>query len=144
MYELLPLTPQMKFLTKLICEGSGIQVRLCLKVVYFIFGPSTQFLPEYAPVLTGHFPAGTSTKTLLHLFQSHNTGKFRQYDYGRQLNKLYYNSFSPPDYDLTKVKVPNYIMYGTSDYVATEKVTLGLSHFQINARSVPGLQGAVQ
>ncbi|KAL6431842.1 hypothetical protein ACFW04_007361 [Cataglyphis niger] len=69
------------------------------------------------PVILNHDPAGASAKTILHYIQGYQSGKFRQYDYGREKNLLIYNSPEPPDYDLTNITVPIALFYGPGDWL---------------------------
>lgn len=45
-------------------------------------------------------------------------GKFRQYDYGKSENKKRYGQPEPPDYDLSKIKVPTFLHYSKNDLLA--------------------------
>lgn len=75
-------------------------------------------------MIAGHFPAGSSVKSAVHAMQNVNTHKFKHFDYGRRLNKYYYNSITPPSYNLSNIKIPSYIMYGSNDFVSTEQVII--------------------
>ncbi|KMQ90701.1 lipase 3 [Lasius niger] len=74
-----------------------------------------QFNYTLLPVILSHDPAGTSAKTLLHYVQGLQSGKFRQFDYGREKNLLMYNSSEPPNYDLANITVPIALFYGSGD-----------------------------
>ncbi|KMQ82709.1 lipase 3, partial [Lasius niger] len=74
-----------------------------------------QFNNTLLPVILGHFPASTSTKTLLHFTQEIQSGKFCRYDYGREKNFLIYNSVEPPDYNVTSITVPIALFYSDGD-----------------------------
>lgn len=69
-----------------------------------------------------HNPAGTSTKTLVHLAQLHNSGKFRQYDYGRAKNLQIYNTSEPPGYNLANITTPFALYYAENDLLSTVPV----------------------
>lgn len=75
------------------------------------------------PIILSHAPAGTSTKTLIHYAQEIVSGHFQAYDYGPSKNRRYYNSSSPPDYDLTKVRVPVAFFVADNDWLAASRVT---------------------
>jgi len=62
-----------------------------------------------------HFPAGGSFDTMVHYAQMIQSGKFRQYDYGRAKNILIYNSMEPPEYNLTNITIPIALFYGPGD-----------------------------
>lgn len=71
---------------------------------------------ERMDVVLGHFPSGTSLKTLNHWSQILVDGTFKKFDYGTaELNMKYYNSTTPPKYDLSKVDVPVSLFVGTED-----------------------------
>lgn len=75
------------------------------------------------PEIIGHYPAGSSCQAMLHYLQEINTGKFQQYDEGTILaNMRRYGTAKPPEYDLSKVKVPIYLHYGLNDYLAATEV----------------------
>ncbi|XP_033231533.1 gastric triacylglycerol lipase-like, partial [Belonocnema kinseyi] len=72
--------------------------------------------------LLPYFPAGCSTKQLLHFgFGFENPNTFRQYDYGVAKNLLKYKSVTPPEYPLEKVTVPVAIYHGTNDFLVDPK-----------------------
>ena len=70
------------------------------------------------PIYLGHLPAGAATKQLLHYAQLFDSGKFRQYDYGRAGNKKKYGQPTPPEYDLSKMTIPTFLHYGLNDLMA--------------------------
>ncbi|EFN70704.1 Lipase 1 [Camponotus floridanus] len=71
----------------------------------------------YCP-LSGHFPAGTSVKTVRHYAQEIQSGKFCKFDYDRATNLIIYNSEEPPDYNLTSITVPIALFYSKNDLLA--------------------------
>lgn len=58
----------------------------------------------------------------MHYAQEIQSGKFRQYDYGRAKNLLIYNSVEPPDYDLASITVPIALFYSDNDWLASTVV----------------------
>lgn len=80
-------------------------------------------------MILNHDPAGASTKTLVHFAQEVESGKFRQYDYGREKNLLIYNATEPPDYNLTNITVPIALLYADNDWLATSLVGNGKTYF---------------
>ncbi|GAB1860472.1 Lipase [Camponotus japonicus] len=74
-----------------------------------------QFSYHLLPLIMGHFPAGNSFNMIAHYMQIIQSGKFRQYDYGRAKNILIYNSVEPPDYDLVNITIPIALFYGPGD-----------------------------
>ncbi|XP_051165130.1 lipase 3-like [Leptopilina boulardi] len=60
----------------------------------------------------------TSVKTIKHLSQQRDTGKFRQFDYGEKNFEIYNNS-SPPEYNLKKIKIPVVLITSYGDVFST-------------------------
>jgi len=75
------------------------------------------------PVIIGHTPAGASTKTLLHFAQGVNSKKFRFYDYGEVENLQRYGQKDAPDYNLSQVTAPVYLLWGENDWLAPKEVS---------------------
>lgn len=92
------------------------------------------------PIFLGHLPAGAATKQLLHYAQLFDSGKFRQYDYGRAENKRRYGTPEPPDYDLSKMTIPTFLHYGLNDLMAV------IDDFEILRESInpAALEAAIQ
>lgn len=57
-----------------------------------------------------------------HLLQNYNTDKFCYFDYGKTENEKLYGTAEPPFYKFTGVKIPNLLVRGPSDLLATSKV----------------------
>ncbi|XP_025265032.1 lipase 3-like [Camponotus floridanus] len=74
-----------------------------------------QFDYHLLPLILSHFPAGGSFNIGVHYIQLFQSGKFRQYDYGRAKNILIYNSIEPPEYNLTNITIPIALFYGPGD-----------------------------
>ena len=86
--------------------------------------------------ITNHSPAGTSSKTLLHLLQLVKSGKpsitypmvytlhtvlggFHGFDWGsRRANKKHHGDQDPPTYNLNDVEYPVAVYYGDNDLLA--------------------------
>jgi hypothetical protein len=51
----------------------------------------------------GHFPSGSSFKSVNHFKQLMLAKQFQKYDYGIEDNLIKYKSFKPPCLDLTKI-----------------------------------------
>lgn len=64
----------------------------------------------------GHFPGGTSFKSLDHFHQIYNKKSFTKYDYGAEANLKKYGQEVAPDYDLSKcLGVPIALFCGLKD-----------------------------
>ena len=61
----------------------------------------------------GHYPAGTSYRSIQHFIQIYQTGEVKMYDFGEKKNKKKYGQEKPPDYPLEKIKdFPIALIYG--------------------------------
>ncbi|EFN73360.1 Gastric triacylglycerol lipase [Camponotus floridanus] len=115
--EFLPQSDILKFLSKYLCE-QNLEENICVDIIFLICGyDREQFNYTLLPVILNHDLAGTSSKTLMHYVQIYQSGKFRQYDYGREKNQLIYNSAEPPDYNLSNITVPIALLYGRGDLI---------------------------
>jgi len=65
--------------------------------------------------LTAHFPAGTSTKDLLHYSQWMNENVFQDYDYGKRKNEQIYGQKDAPAFNLSNFDLPVALLGGTHD-----------------------------
>lgn len=70
------------------------------------------------PVVTAHFPSGTSTKNLIHFEQYVKTGEFKMFDYGAKQNQVIYGQKTAPLYDLSKITFPAHLYVGKYDRLA--------------------------
>lgn len=56
-----------------------------------------------------------SSTHLRHFLQLHMSEKFQQFDFGPQLNRQFYNSSTPPEYNLQAVTSPTHLYSGAED-----------------------------
>lgn len=70
------------------------------------------------PVIIGHFPAGASSKQILHFGQLYESGSFKQFDYGHEQNGMKYGMNTPPAYKLENVKAKIALYCGDNDWLA--------------------------
>ncbi|XP_043268017.1 lipase 3-like [Venturia canescens] len=118
--EFLPQNILLKFLARYGCEIDTLEEKICANSMFVICGfDKAQFNETLMPVILSHSPAGTSTKTLVHYGQEINSGRFQAYDYGASKNREYYNNTSPPDYDISRVKVPVALFVADNDWLAS-------------------------
>ncbi|XP_044019375.1 gastric triacylglycerol lipase-like [Aphidius gifuensis] len=94
---------------------------MCSENILFTFCgfDAEQFNKTLLPVILGHEPAGTSTKTVIHYAQEIHSGKFQNFDYGETKNLAKYNSSMPPSYDLSKINIPIAFFYSDNDWLAS-------------------------
>ncbi|XP_069688306.1 lipase 1-like [Periplaneta americana] len=89
------------------CRDMGLVQELCSAGLLLLAGTnSTQTNKKSLPVILSHFPAGASLKCWVHYGQQLRSGKFRQYDHGRQLNLKLYGTAEPPEYNTTVITAP--------------------------------------
>lgn len=76
---------------------------VCSNVLFLICGYNQEQLDYKRLSVYGvHFPAGTSTKNIVHFAQGVTSRRFQKYDYGRK-NMQIYGSKQPPEYNLTSI-----------------------------------------
>ncbi|XP_034826915.1 lipase 1-like [Maniola hyperantus] len=75
--------------------------------------------PRFSQVSSAHFPAGTSSRSIVHFLQVGYRKEFAQYDYGKEANVKYYNSSEPPVYRLDRVTMPVALLVGANDHLST-------------------------
>mmetsp|Transcript_30057 Transcript_30057/g.22317 ORF Transcript_30057/g.22317 Transcript_30057/m.22317 type:complete len:115 (+) Transcript_30057:851-1195(+) len=67
----------------------------------------------------GHYPSGTSLKSMVHYAQIMNAARFQRYDYGSMLNKYIYHRDKAPLIDVQKIhSVPIAMFVGQYDLLA--------------------------
>jgi lysosomal acid lipase/cholesteryl ester hydrolase len=118
--EFFPQNKIIKFLSKYGCELTEAERFICENSVFVISGfDKAQFNETLMPVIFGHTPAGTSTKTVVHYAQEiDNHGKFQKYDYGKERNMEKYGQDYPPVYNVTGITTPIALFYTTNDWLA--------------------------
>ncbi|CAG7722282.1 unnamed protein product [Allacma fusca] len=112
---------------------------LCENFVFLLagFDPAQTNTTEL-PVILAHTPTTSSTKTLIHFLQAISSGKFRKYDFGSFRNKFIYGQWTPPKYDLSKVKVPVALYHAPNDMLVDTKDVARL------AKDLPNLVGSYE
>ncbi|XP_008548197.1 lipase 3 [Microplitis demolitor] len=117
--EFLPQNIFIKYLAKYGCELVTVEKEICTNSIFAITGfDDAQFNQTWLPVILSHTPAGASTKTMVHYAQEILSGKFQQYDYGAKKNIEIYNATYPPEYNLSKIKIPIVFFYADNDWLA--------------------------
>ncbi len=102
------------------CDATMRQLKICENVLFLLTGfDEKQMNMTMLPIILGHEPGGTSTRTVIHFAQEVESDRFCAYDYGKKGNREAYDgSDSPPDYDLRKVDVPVALMWAENDWLA--------------------------
>ncbi|KAF2889105.1 hypothetical protein ILUMI_17068, partial [Ignelater luminosus] len=118
--KVVPRPPLPTSLFRYLCLPYPIQMKICQIPDMIAFGVNyEQNDPETLPVTLQHNKDATSVKTITHYSQLIKTGNFQYFDYGPKINQELYGSQYPPQYDLTKMKVPNYFISAPNDFVST-------------------------
>ena len=102
-----------------LCHKGGVQ---CDDGFGSIVGQSTHINVDREPVFMAHFPAGTSTKNMIHWVQHIRQQRFGMYDYGHRENLLRYGQQTPPEYDLQKFASSGIVIslfFGENDALST-------------------------
>ncbi|XP_011557735.3 lipase 3 [Plutella xylostella] len=104
------------------CDASNPDSSMCKNVMFYICGhDEQQFNKLVMPVFLAHLGTGTSWKTALHFAQEAVAGgKFQQFDYGYNNQKVY-GTDNPPEYDLSKVTLPITLFWAQNDLLSSEK-----------------------
>jgi lysosomal acid lipase/cholesteryl ester hydrolase len=74
------------------------------------------------PVVLNHSPSGASAKQFVQYGQQYASGKFSQFDHGKEDNMHVYGQPNPPQYDIKNVKVPVSTYYGRNDWFTGQEV----------------------
>lgn len=91
-----------KLLNKICTQGKA-GYEFCFNLFGIIAGFNPENIEQdFASTIIGHFPAGTSRKTLSHYGSNFYQHRFQQYDYGPE-NLAVYGTSRPPAYDLKKI-----------------------------------------
>ncbi|CAG9858941.1 unnamed protein product [Phyllotreta striolata] len=123
-YEFLPNSSFFTFLKEATCFR-GIGKVLCKNALFAIAGFSpNQLNVSNVPVVVANYPAGASTRQIVHYGQEVKSKKFRMFDYGIYNVDHYTNG--PPDYDLTRIETDMYLLYSSNDWLAAK---VDVEHF---------------
>nr|XP_036229907.1 lipase 3-like [Bactrocera oleae] len=130
--EFMPNTKLFVDHTQVVCHDNAMTQDVCSNILFLVAGYNSEQLNKtMLPVMLSHTPSGASIKQLEHFGQLMKSGNFRQFDRGFLRNQLQYNRMTPPDYDLSKVKVPVALYYSMNDMLVS---TTGVDHL---ARELP-------
>ncbi|XP_058058207.1 lipase 3-like [Anopheles bellator] len=118
--EFMPQNKIIRYLAKYGCELTEAEKYICENTVFVLCGfDREQYNATLMPVIFGHTPAGTSTKTVVHYAQEiHNEGNFQLFDYGESENQRRYGHTTPPAYNLDNISTPIALFYANNDWLA--------------------------
>ncbi|KAH8333212.1 hypothetical protein KR074_012261 [Drosophila pseudoananassae] len=129
--------PNTKFLvdhSQVVCHDNAMTQDVCSNILFLVAGYNSEQLNKtMLPVMLSHTPSGASIKQLEHFGQLMKSGHFRKFDRGYLRNQLEYNRMTPPDYDLSRVKVPVALYYSVNDLLVS---TTGVDRL---ARELPNV-----
>ncbi|XP_044763870.1 lipase member K-like [Coccinella septempunctata] len=104
------------FLTNL-CIGT-IMENTCKRIFITMYGEhSGEYDERIFPMLINTLTS-SSVMQALHYAQNIDSGRFRQWDFGKKKNMEIYGQIEPPDYPVEKIEVPVAIYYSSSDIMA--------------------------
>ncbi|KAL6424437.1 hypothetical protein ACFW04_009895 [Cataglyphis niger] len=107
------------------CADGAITQPFCVTTIFLLSGSDpVQFNTTALPEILSNYPAGTSVKTLLHVYQNIITGNFQNFDYGRLGNYERYKQTTPARYDLKKITAPLALFYGLNDVLSIKSVSI--------------------
>ncbi|XP_053618552.1 lipase 1-like [Plodia interpunctella] len=87
----------------------------CLTLLWILDSSHpNSILDTTVKTLVGHFPSGTSVKSMARCGQSVATENFQKFDYGVDNIKVY-GSENPPKYNLSASTMPVMLIYGQND-----------------------------
>ncbi|XP_044315952.1 lipase 3-like [Drosophila rhopaloa] len=104
-----------------ICSASRLTSRICAIFEFVVCGFNWQSFNEtLTPILEGHSSQGSSARQIYHFAQLQGKNVFHRYDYGRLLNRLRYQSWFPPLYNLTRATSKVVLHHGGGDWLGSE------------------------
>ena len=77
-------------------------------------------------VYASGFPAGTSSRNILHFGQGVASGKFQKFNYGLERNLQVYGTKTPPEYDLGKITSKNIVIFTSKNDWLSSKPDIDL------------------
>ncbi|XP_023224001.1 lysosomal acid lipase/cholesteryl ester hydrolase-like [Centruroides sculpturatus] len=113
------------FVMKLFAQvGCGFEkFNILCSNVYFLmngYNPS-QLNRSRIDVYMSHYPAGSSTKNIVHFGQMMNSKKLQKFDYGPEKNVIAYNQPTPPEYKIENIRTPIALFWSKNDNLADPK-----------------------
>ncbi|CAD0199427.1 unnamed protein product [Chrysodeixis includens] len=115
LYEMFPKSIEFQYMESPVCEvGNGI---ICSTVLFMFTGfDYEQINKTNLPVIFSHTPSGASARQFIHYLQIINSGVFRNFDHGDDVNHAIYGSRKPKKYHLDRVKAPVALFYSENDW----------------------------
>jgi pimeloyl-ACP methyl ester carboxylesterase len=109
-------------LSKLMPDVCHIRPQFCENVMCAIMGCDKQDWNQTRfEVYMSLVPSGTSVKNIVHFAQLVRSATYQQFDYGKDGNMKQYGQPTPPDFDISDLKVPVALFTGGHDDLADPK-----------------------
>eukprot|EP00775_Hariotina_reticulata_P003205 gene3205-3482_t len=115
------------------CADYPVTEACVVFITIIFFGPSTLIPTDDYSVVFATWPSTVSSRNMIHVAQwlTDSRLRFQKYDFGTDCsnrtlwhetcNQQKYGTLEPPEYDLSQVKVPVFIMQGGNDIMVTEQ-----------------------
>lgn len=123
-YEIFPSSDAIKMIGSLLCHDRAKTQELCSTFIFMWCGfDSEQLNRTLMPAIFENMPSGVSARQFVHYGQIYQTGKFQMFDYRlKKKNMKVYRRSKPPEYNLSNVKIPVALLFGTADVMNSEYV----------------------
>lgn len=117
------LTEPMRDLFVFLAKPKSLRYSFVKLLLNFIMGPSAKYETLLELNMLGHMLKILSLKELKQLCQQMVKNKLSKYDHGPVKNKLIYGQFDPPAYDLSQLRLKDWIIVAAAnDQLATSEV----------------------
>ncbi|XP_063239532.1 gastric triacylglycerol lipase-like [Bacillus rossius redtenbacheri] len=116
--QFLPNNFILRLLARYGCDAITAERKICESSIFVLTGfDPQQFNISLLPVILGHAPAGTSSRTIVHYAQLIQSGQFKPFD----CQEDYKPCYQPPSgrYQLDNISVKVSLHYGDNDWLAT-------------------------
>ncbi|CAH2056960.1 unnamed protein product, partial [Iphiclides podalirius] len=121
-FEAFPKEGKLQTTTASLCQDFYVADIVCRSILNLIDSPHPGSIDvSTIRSLSGHFPSGTSAKTLAWFNQILNADSFQNFDYGSTRNLEVYGSRLPPPYNINATNVPVVIIHGENDNLVSSK-----------------------
>uniref|UniRef100_A0AAG5DSP7 Partial AB-hydrolase lipase domain-containing protein n=1 Tax=Anopheles atroparvus TaxID=41427 RepID=A0AAG5DSP7_ANOAO len=118
--EIKPSPDFVRLLSGTVCSGDTNE--LCAEMLRAFLGSTVDRSRNLLPVIVDDLLSSISTRQLIHFGQLMQTRKFQQFDHkNHMINVQRYGQAKPPEYNLSRVRLPVSLFHGTRDFVTSIK-----------------------
>ncbi|KFB37048.1 AGAP011718-PA-like protein [Anopheles sinensis] len=139
--EIKPSPDFVRLLSGTVCSGETNE--LCAEMLRGFLGSTVDRSRNLLPIIVDDLLSSISTRQLIHFGQLMQTRKFQQFDHkNHMINMQRYGQGKPPEYNLSRVRLPVSLFYGTRDFVTSIKDAYKLKDELKNVKhfiEVPGM-----